>query len=106
MYLGFRENDSPWTTLKMQYRMASSIREVVSGVFYEDTLVDAPEVIKRPFELPTTIYQAIPGFRKSAVVIYNLSNSETKVSRDFYRLLVHVNYVLFYEIREFSTWLV
>jgi hypothetical protein len=52
---GFRENSPPWTTLKMQYRMVPSSRHLVSGVFYDDTLIDAPEVLEMPFELPSTV---------------------------------------------------
>jgi hypothetical protein len=89
----------------MQFRMAASVRHIVSGVFDDDTLIDAPEVLKRPFELLSTVHQAIPGFRNSAVVIYNQSYSEPKF-RKVYHLLVDVN-CLFYKISfRFSIWFI
>jgi hypothetical protein len=67
-----------WTVLKMQYRMGPAIRKIVSAISYNNELKDATEVLNRKSKI-ASVSEMIPGYRDSAVVVYEHSSLETKV---------------------------
>jgi superfamily I DNA and/or RNA helicase len=70
---------APWTILRMQYRMAPSIRKIVSAVSYDNCLTDAPEIVKRTLNLPPSIFEVFPSFHDSEVIVLSHKCLETKV---------------------------
>jgi len=78
-----KEKKFPWTTLTRQYRMQPAIREIVSGLTYEEfdiRLEDAPGIARRIFQFEAPITQLYPSFKESSVHVYNLNSIEHMAS--------------------------